>query len=238
MEYLDTFASSESYFLSSDGAVSEWYTGWYTSWYVCGSSLKDWTTDVEQGFMSVSSCYHNSNVPCYVGLSSFPLVCLPLATTAPLFVPQSIQCSPSFLRNKQIMQVSRLKALSRVVTTFTDLSLPRNIQRLLSARLKAFSRTRTAVTALWGSVDGVVRNAVNELYVSADGVVDGSMWLSCVSGRNLSKLQALQACKNEVYLLPKQLDEVVAQLYFHALGAELNVLTREHIICVSRLKGL
>ena len=35
MEYLDTFASSESYFLSSDGAASEWYNGWYTSWYVC-----------------------------------------------------------------------------------------------------------------------------------------------------------------------------------------------------------
>ena len=34
MEYLDTFASSESYFLSSDGAVSEWYIGWKTSWYV------------------------------------------------------------------------------------------------------------------------------------------------------------------------------------------------------------
>ena len=39
MEYLDTFASSESYFLSSDGTVSEWYIGWYTSWYVCGTGF-------------------------------------------------------------------------------------------------------------------------------------------------------------------------------------------------------
>ena len=84
----------------------------------------------------------------------------------------------------------------------------------------------------------MVRNAVNELYVSADGVVNGSMWLSCVSDRNLSKLQALQACKNEVYLLPKQLDDVVEKLHSHALGAELNVLTRENITCVSRLKSL
>ena len=70
------------------------------------------------------------------------------------------------------------------------------------------------------------------------GVVAGSMWLSCVSGRNVSRLQALQACKNEVYLLPKQLDEIEVILHFHALGAVLIVLTREHIMAVPRLKDL
>ena len=106
------------------------------------------------------------------------------------------------------------------------------IQRLLPARLKAFSRIRTTVTALWGSVDGVVRNAVNELYVSADGVVDGSMWLSCVSGRNLSKLQALQACKNEVYLLPKQLDEIVENCTFmHSVRSSTSLLGYTLYVC-------
>ena len=44
--------------------------------------------------------------------------------------------------------------------------------------------------------------------------------------------------KNEIYLLQKQLDEIEVTLHFHALGAELIVLTREHIMVVSRLKDL
>ena len=83
-----------------------------------------------------------------------------------------------------------------------------------------------------------VHITVNELYVPVDGVVDGSMWLSCVNGHNVSRLQAFQACKNQVYLSPKQPDEIVEKLQFYALDAELNVLTREHILCVSRMKDL
>ena len=83
-----------------------------------------------------------------------------------------------------------------------------------------------------------VHITVNELYVPVDGVVDGSMWLSCVSGRHVSRLQAFQACMNEVYLAPKQPDATVEKLQFYALGAELNVLTRQHTKCVSRLNDL
>merc|ERR1711945_9427 len=36
-----------------------------------------------------------------------------------------------------------------------------------------------------------------------------------------------KAYKNEVYLLPKELDEKVAKLHLPALGAELTVLTQE-----------
>ena len=53
-----------------------------------------------------------------------------------------------------------------------------------------------------------------------------------------SWLRGLQACKNVVHLSTKQPDEIVEKLHFHALGAELNVFTQEHIICVSRLKDL
>ena len=43
------------------------------------------------------------------------------AKFATLFVPHSVQSSQSVFRDKQIMQVSRLKALSRVVTIVTGL---------------------------------------------------------------------------------------------------------------------
>ena len=36
------------------------------------------------------------------------------------------------------------------------------------------------------------------------------------------------ACKDEVYLFPKELDEEVAKLHIPALGAELTLLTQEH----------
>merc|ERR1712048_1480097 len=43
----------------------------------------------------------------------------------------------------------------------------------------------------------------------------------------LRNWQGSKACKNDVYLLPKALDEKVAALHLPALGAELTKLTKE-----------
>ena len=43
----------------------------------------------------------------------------------------------------------------------------------------------------------------------------------------LKNWKETQVYKNDVYLLPKELDEKVAALHLPALGAELTVLTKE-----------
>merc|ERR1711958_27206 len=43
----------------------------------------------------------------------------------------------------------------------------------------------------------------------------------------LKNWQETKAYKNEVYLLPKELDEKVARLHLPALGAEMTALTKE-----------
>jgi len=45
--------------------------------------------------------------------------------------------------------------------------------------------------------------------------------------RNWKETDASKKYKNDVYLLPKHLDEKVARLHLPALGAQLTVLTQE-----------
>ena len=75
------------------------------------------------------------------------------------------------------------------------------------SRLKSLSKANTTVIEIKGSVESIVA-----------GTVFGY-------GRPAA---ATMAYKYGVYLLPKQLDEKVAELHFPALGAALTVFTQEH----------
>merc|ERR1719450_806714 len=56
---------------------------------------------------------------------------------------------------------------------------------------------------------------------------DGHGVIVLASGRLLKNWKETKAYKNDVYLLPKYLDEKVASLHLPALGAELTVLSKE-----------
>merc|ERR1719291_764019 len=64
-----------------------------------------------------------------------------------------------------------------------------------------------------------------------------SFVMSCsFTNQGLAQIDLLTAKekgdKNQVYLLPKELDEKVASLHLPALGAELTVLTQEQADCI------